>query len=79
MVLQAMADIQSGSVKHRGLALEWLDAKSDENLSFVHCCRILGRDPEQVRGTIFRGLHRGSANLDISMVTTDPPFVVAGP
>ena len=77
MLLQAMADIRSGSVKHRGLALEWLNGKTDENLSFAHCCRILGRDPGEVRDTIFRGLNQGSADLDINVITPDPPFVVA--
>ena len=76
MLLQAMADLRSGSVKHRDLAFEWLDGKNDENLSFVHCCRMLGRDPEQVRGVILRGLYRGSADLDPNAVTTDPPLVV---
>ena len=79
MLLQAMADIQSGSVKHRGLGLEWLNSTTDENLSFAHCCRILGRDPEQVRATIIRGVNRGSTNLDVRVVTTDHPFVVARP
>jgi hypothetical protein len=77
MLLQAMADLKSGSVKHRGLAFEWLDGKRDENLSFVHCCRMLGRDPEQVRGVILRGLYGDSAGLATGTVTTDPPLVDA--
>ena len=56
MLLQAMADLKSGSCKHRGLAFEWLDGQRDDNLSFLHCCRMLGRDPQQVRGAILRGL-----------------------
>jgi len=77
MLLQAMADLQSGSVKHRGLAFEWLDGKNDEKLSFVHCCRMLGRDPEQVRGVILRGLYRSSAGPDTSTRPTDPQLVEA--
>jgi hypothetical protein len=77
MLLQAMADLKSGSVKHRGLAFEWLEGKNDDKLSFVHCCRMLGRDPEQVRGVILRGLYRDSAALAGGRIAADHPFVDA--
>ena len=68
MLLQAMADLRSGFV-NRGSAWEWMEGKGDDHLSFAQCCRILRRDPEQVRGLMIRRLYRDSVAmaLDVRM------------
>ena len=68
MLLQAMTDLRSGFVNRRS-AWEWMEGKGDDHLSFAQCCRILRRDPEQVRGLMIRRLYRDSVAvaLDVRM------------
>jgi len=68
MLLQAMADLRSG-FKSRRSAWEWMDGQEGDHLSFAQCCRLLGRDPEQVRGLMIRRLYRDSVAvaLDVRM------------
>lgn len=49
MLLQAVEDIRCRSGKTRHEALHWVNSPSEEQFSFIHCCRTLERDPEEIR------------------------------
>lgn len=49
MLLQAIQDAGSGSVGRRSGALRWMSAKDDSCFSFAFVCRVLNRDPAEVR------------------------------
>jgi hypothetical protein len=50
MLLQAIQDTTSSSTGRRSGALRWMRRSSDDTLfSFSFVCRVLNRDPEEVR------------------------------
>ena len=49
VLVQAIEDIRSGSGKRREDAIQWVASSSGEQFSFVFCCRMLNRDPDEVR------------------------------
>jgi hypothetical protein len=50
MLLQAIQDAGSNSVGRRSGALQWMSSKKDDGcLSFTFVCRVLNRDPADVR------------------------------
>jgi len=49
VLVQAIDDLRSGSGKRRTDSLRWLRDPSEEQFSFVFCCRVLGRDAGEVR------------------------------
>ena len=49
ILLQAIEDIRFRSGKTREEALQWVQSDSEDQFSFVFCCRILERDPDEVR------------------------------
>jgi hypothetical protein len=49
MLLQAVQDAMSSSTGRRTSALRWMSSSDDSCYSFRFVCRLLHRDPEQVR------------------------------
>lgn len=49
ILVQAIADMRGGSGRRREEVLRWIEAPSEARFSFVFCCRILNRDPNEVR------------------------------
>lgn len=49
MLLQAIQDAGSNSVGRRTGALRWMSSKDNGCFSFTFVCRVLNRDPAEVR------------------------------
>ena len=49
LCVQAIEDLRCGSNRRREDAIHWIEEDSETQFSFVFCCRILQRDPEEVR------------------------------
>jgi hypothetical protein len=50
ILLQAIEDLRFGTGRRRAEALCWImDDSTEEQFSFRFCCRMLHRDPEQIR------------------------------
>lgn len=49
MLLQAVVDVGSNSVGKRNKALHWMKGRDNGCFSFTFVCRVLNRDPDQVR------------------------------
>ena len=49
ILLQAIEDIRYRSGKTREDAIHWVQDPSDAQFSFVFCCRLLHRKPDDVR------------------------------
>lgn len=49
MLLQAVEDAGSNSVGKRNKALHWMKGRDNGCFSFPSVCRVLDRDPDQVR------------------------------
>jgi len=73
VLVQAIEDVRSGSARKRSEALHWIEDPSEAQFSFVFCCRLLNRNPEQVRrflreqdspAAIFARVALGSRNID---------------
>lgn len=54
VLVQAIEDIRCGSGRRKEDAIRWVNESSDDQFSFVFCCRILNRDPEDVRRFLLR-------------------------
>ena len=54
ILLQAIDDIRTRGGRTGEDALRWLSDNTDEHLSFVFCCRMLNRDPEEIRSVVLR-------------------------
>lgn len=50
VLLQAIEDVRVGSGRRRVEALQWImEDRTEEQFTFQFCCRMLHRDPVQVR------------------------------
>lgn len=49
MLLQAINDVESSSAGRRLNALRWMNNTDDSLFSFSFVCRVVNRDPEDVR------------------------------
>ena len=49
MLVQAIQDAASNSAGRRNSALRWINGAEDSLFSFQFVCRVLNRDPEDVR------------------------------
>jgi hypothetical protein len=49
MLVQAIQDAGSNSAGRRNNALRWINGAEDSLFSFQFVCRVLNRDPEDVR------------------------------
>ena len=54
ILLQAIEDIRTRGGRTGEDALRWLSDECDEHLSFVFCCRLLNRDPNEVRSVVLK-------------------------
>jgi len=54
ILVQAIEDIRCGSGRRREDAIHWMASSSEEQFSFVACCKLLNRDPEEVRRFLVR-------------------------
>ncbi len=54
VLVQAIEDIRSGSGRKREDAIRWVTDPSEEQFSFVFCCRMLNRNPDEVRRMLVR-------------------------
>jgi hypothetical protein len=54
ILVQAIEDIRCGSGRRREDAVRWITDSSEEQFSFVFCCRMLNRDPDEVRRFLVR-------------------------
>lgn len=54
ILLQAIEDIRTRGGRTGEDALQWLSNDSDEHFSFVFCCRMLNREPNEVRSVVLR-------------------------
>ncbi|HYM09366.1 MAG TPA: hypothetical protein VEU62_01465 [Bryobacterales bacterium] len=54
ILVQAIEDIRCGSGRRREDAIRWITDSSEEQFSFVFCCRMLNRDPEEIRRFLVR-------------------------
>ncbi len=79
ILVQAIEDIRCGSGRRREDAIRWVTETSEEQFSFVFCCRMLSRDPEEVRRFLVRQSIPGWQGSDVrfqvaaSSSETDPP------
>ncbi len=49
ILLQAIEDVRCRTGKKRDEAMRWVEESCDEQFGFVYCCRMLHRDPDEVR------------------------------
>ena len=49
MLLQAVQDTMSISNGRRNGALRWMSSKDESSFSFLFVCRVVDRDPDEVR------------------------------
>ncbi len=49
VLVQAIEDLRSTSRQNRDDAGRWILDNNGGRFSFVYCCRLLGREPDQVR------------------------------
>ena len=49
ILVQAIEDVRCGSGRRREDAIKWVTDSSEDQFSFVSCCKLLNRDPEGVR------------------------------
>ena len=49
VLVQAIEDVRSGYGKRREEALRWMNDPSDSQFSFIFCCRLTNRNPQEVR------------------------------
>jgi hypothetical protein len=54
VLVQAIDDLRCGVSRRREEATRWIESDSDEQFSFVFCCRMLERDPEDTRRFLLR-------------------------
>src|SRR6185295_8617643 len=54
VLVQAIDDLRCGVSRRREEAARWIESESDEQFSFVFCCRMLERDPEDTRRFLMR-------------------------
>jgi hypothetical protein len=54
VLVQAIDDLRCGVSRRREEATRWIESDSDEQFSFVFCCRMLERDPEETRRFLLR-------------------------
>lgn len=52
VLIQALQDASTGTVRCRREALDWIFDRSQTDFSFEFCCSLLGRDPKDVRTRI---------------------------
>jgi hypothetical protein len=76
VLVQAIADIsRAGPGSGRADALRWIADPGDEHLSFVSCCRLLDRNPEEVRRSLRRqgppewAIRPGSSGSESHLIT----------
>jgi hypothetical protein len=74
--VQAIADIsRAGPGSGRADTLRWIADPGDEHLSFVSCCRLLDRNPEEVPRSLRRqglpewAIRRGSSGSESHLIT----------
>ena len=48
VLIQALGDLTRGSKRERQEALNWMLGKTTGGFSFDFCCRLLGREPDDV-------------------------------
>jgi hypothetical protein len=49
MLLQAIQDASSTSMGRRSSALRWMNGNDDSCYSFAFICRVLNRNPDEIR------------------------------
>ncbi len=49
VLLQAVQDAGSNSIGKRTAALRWINSNDQSSFSFAFICRVLNRDPDEVR------------------------------
>ena len=54
ILVQAIEDIRCGSGRRKEDAIHWVTDNNDSQFSFIFCCRMLDRDPEDVRRFLLR-------------------------
>ncbi len=54
ILVQAIEDIRCGSGRRKEDAIQWVTESSEAQFSFVFCCRMLDRDPEDIRRFLLR-------------------------
>ena len=54
VLVQAIDDLRCGVSRRREEATRWIESESEEQFSFVFCCRMLERDPEETRRFLLR-------------------------
>jgi len=54
VLVQAIDDLRCGINRRREEATRWIESESDEQFTFVFCCRMLERDPEETRRFLLR-------------------------
>ena len=54
VLVQAIDDLRCGVSRRRDEATRWIESDTNEQFSFVFCCRMLERDPEETRRFLLR-------------------------
>jgi hypothetical protein len=54
VLIQALQDASSGPRRFREEALEWINGKETDGLSFDLCCSLLNRSPDDVRSRLMK-------------------------
>jgi len=54
VLVQAIEDLNRGCGRTREDAIQWIADAREDHFSFVYCCRMLSRSPDQMRRVLLR-------------------------
>ena len=54
VLVQAIEDLRCGINRRREEATQWIESDSEDQFSFVFCCRMLERDSQETREFLLR-------------------------
>lgn len=68
MLISALGDLDSRSHFRRGEVLNWISRRDARVFSFEFCCRLLGRNPNELRRKVETGSFSAKSTLGMRVV-----------
>ena len=68
MLITALDDLESQSNSRRGEVLSWIARNDGRIFSFEFCCRMLGRDPNELRRRVRAESYSARSTLGMRIV-----------
>ena len=68
MLITAFDDLESHSDSRRGEVLSWISRNDGRIFSFEFCCRMLGRDPNELRRKVKTESYSARSTLGMRIV-----------